>query len=274
MFPMESRVSPSIEEKHGFFWPVLRRFSWGRLLSSVLVVCGVLVLLGAAAYAAYSFLHTWLLSQNRFLRSHDVVALSVPDMTYTPSATPMPTPLPTFTPTPTPVPPPTPLPTPLPPPAPIQIRIPALGVSRSIVTLPRIRDSQTGAWTWNANSLFRRGSTDLVGHWVGSAYPGQEGNMILAGHNYGYGYNGVFVRLGSIRTGQKVYVVNSVGQTFTYTVTQVKRVKWRSKDLGELTQHLSFLALGGPERVTLVSCAGADIEPFPERVYVVAMRDG
>ena len=98
--------------------------------------------------------------------------------------------------------------------------------------------------------------------------------MILAGHNYGYGYNGVFVRLGSMRPGQKVYVVNSVGQTFRYKVVQVKKVKWRSKGFGELTQHLSFLAPGGPERVTLVSCAGADIEPFPERVYVVAERDG
>ena len=98
--------------------------------------------------------------------------------------------------------------------------------------------------------------------------------MILAGHNYGYGYNGVFVRLGSMRPGQKVYVVNSVGQTFTYKVTQVKKLKWRSKDFRELTQHLSFLAPGGVERVTLVSCAGADIEPFPERVYVVAERDG
>jgi len=212
------------------------------------------------------------MGQDRFLRSEDVAALSVPDMTYTPSPTATPTPLPTFTSTPTPVPSPTPTATPLPPPAPIQIRIPALGVSRSIVKLPRIRDRETGAWTWNTNALFRRGRADLVGHWVGSAYPGEEGNMILAGHNYGYGYNGVFVRLGSMRRGQKVYVVNSVGQTFTYTVVQVEKLAWRSKDFRELTQHLSFLAPGGPERVTLVSCAGADIEPFPERVYVVAER--
>ncbi len=263
-----------MEEKPGSSRSVFPRFSWRRLLSSVLLVCGALLLLGAVAYAAYSFLHTRIMGQNRFLQSRDVAVLSIPDMTYTPSPTPTPTPLPTFTATPTPVPPPTPIPTPLPPPAPIQIRIPALGVKRSIVTLPRVRDRQTGAWTWNTDSLFRRGSTDLVGHWVGSAYPGQEGNMVLAGHNYGYGYNGVFVRLGSMRAGQKVYVVNSVGQTFAYTVTQVTRVKWRSKDLGELSKHLSLLASGGPERVTLVSCAGADIEPFPERIYVVAVRDG
>ena len=263
-----------MQEKPGSLWTTIRRIPWCRLLSNALLIAGTLVLLGAVAYAAYSFLNTWIMGQNRFLRSDDAIALSVPDMTYTPSPTPTPSPLPTFTATPTPVPTPTPTPTPLPPPAPIQIRIPALGISRSIVTLPRVRDRQTGAWGWNTTSLFRRGSTDLVGHWVGSAYPGEEGNMVLAGHNYGYGYNGVFVRLGSIRIGQKVYVVNSVGQTFTYQVTQVQRVKWRSKDFRELSRHLSFLAPGGPERVTLVSCAGADIEPFPERVYVVAMRDG
>ena len=271
---MESEASLSMDEKPDSFRSAVRRVRWGRLLSSALLICGALVLVGAAAYAAFSFLNTWIMGQNRFLQSDDVVALSVPDMTHTPSPTPTPTALPTFTATPTPVPTPTPTPTPVPPPAPIQIRIPALGVSRSIVKLPRIRDRHTGAWTWNTDGLFRRGRSDLVGHWVGSAYPGQEGNMVLAGHNYGYGYNGVFVRLGSMRRGQRVYVVNSVGQTFRYKVTQVKRLKWRSKDFRELSQHLGLLAPGGTERVTLVSCAGADIEPFPERIYVVAERDG
>ena len=271
---MESEASLRMDEKSGSFRRAARHIRWGRLISSVLLASGALVLFAAAAYAAHSFLNTWIMGQNRFLRSDDVVALSVPDMTYTPSPTPTPTALPTFTSTPTPIPTPTPTATPMPPPAPIQIRIPVLGVSRSIVKLPRVRDRQTGAWTWNTDSLFRRGRADLVGHWVGSAYPGEEGNMVLAGHNYGYGYNGVFVRLGSIRPGQKVYVVNSVGQTFTYRVTQVKRLKWRSKDFNELSQHLAFLSPNGPERVTLVSCGGADIEPFPERIYVVAVRDG
>jgi LPXTG-site transpeptidase (sortase) family protein len=96
--------------------------------------------------------------------------------------------------------------------------------------------------------------------------------MVLVGHNYGYGYNGVFVALPRLRAGQKIYVVNKAGKTFTYKVKSVNRVKWRTKSLGELSQHLSYLAPGGPERLTLVSCAGADFEPFPERVYVVAER--
>lgn len=94
--------------------------------------------------------------------------------------------------------------------------------------------------------------------------------MILVGHNYGYGYNGVFFRLGSLRPGQKIEVVNAVGQTFVYRVAQVERIRWHRKTLGELTQHLSLLSPSGPERVTLVSCAGAEVEPFPERIYVVA----
>lgn len=94
--------------------------------------------------------------------------------------------------------------------------------------------------------------------------------MILVGHNYGYGFNGVFVRLNRLKPGGKVYVVNSAGQTFTYKVKTVEKVKWRRKNFGELTQHLSFLSSGGSERLTLVSCSGADVEPFPERIYVVA----
>jgi hypothetical protein len=50
----------------------------------------------------------------------------------------------------------------------------------------------------------------------------------------------------------------------------VNRVKWRTQSFQELTQHLTLLSPGGVERVTLVSCAGADVEPFPERIYVVA----
>ena len=241
------------------------------LLSNLLFLLALLVLLAAAAYAGYALLNTWLMGQSHYLLADDIAPLSVPPMTDTPSPTQTPTPLPTHTPTPTPIPSPTPTPTPQPPPPPVQIRIPALGVTRSIIHLPRVR-ARGGGWTWNTRQLFRSGRSDLVGHWAGSASPGETGNMVLVGHNYGYGYNGVFVALGRLKRGQKVYVVNKAGQTFTYQVQSVNRVKWRRKTMGELTKHLEFLAPGGEERVTLVSCAGADLEPFPERIYVVATR--
>jgi LPXTG-site transpeptidase (sortase) family protein len=251
--------------------PAGRRTRLGRVLSNILFALGALSLLAAMGYLAYTRLNTWLMGQDRFLVADQVLPISVPTMTLTPSPIPTSTPLPTHTATPTPTPSPTPTPTPAAPPAPVQIRIPALGVTRSIIKLPRIRDRQTGAWTWNTDRLFRRGRSDLVGHWEGSAYPGETGNMVLVGHNYGYGYSGVFVGLGRLKAGQKVIIVNKAGQTFTYRVESVNRIKWRRKDLAELSRHLTLLSPGGPERVTLVSCAGAEFEPFPERVYVVAV---
>jgi LPXTG-site transpeptidase (sortase) family protein len=250
--------------------PSGRRGRLARAFATLLILLGGLFLLAGAAYAAYSLLNTWLMGQDRYLQGREMAAIGVPAMTWTPSPTPTASPLPTLTATPTPIPSPTPTPRPTPPPAPVRIRIPALGVNRSVIPLPRVRDRRTGAWTWNVDRLFRSGRSDLVGHWEGSAYPGQEGNMILVGHNYGYGYNGVFVRLGSLRRGQKIYVVSRTGQTFVYQVTKVERLRWRLENFGELTRHLRYLAPGGPERLTLVSCAGANIEPFPQRVYVVA----
>ena len=238
----------------------------GRWAGNAFLAAGALLVAVAALYGVYAVLTNWLIGQDRYLQDGGMAQLSLPAPAPTPSPTPTATPPPALTPTPTP----TPLPTALP--APVQIQIPAIGVKQSIIALPRTIDRASGAWTWDTKKLFRLGRSDLVGHSLGSAYPGQVGNMILVGHNYGYGYNGVFVSLGRLKAGHEVIVVNQAGQTFRYRVTTVRRVKWRTKDFAELTQHLTFLAPGGAERVTLVSCAGADVEPFPERVYVVAER--
>ena len=323
--------------------PLRYRLQW--LLSTGLVALGVLFILAAGTYAAYTLTKTWIMEQDRYLVGDDIAPLPVdlgagpplptaagtglPNLAPGPATTSLPitsspsstpqieetasgagvpltatrprpaasstaTPLLSNMPSPTPTPSsaglaspsssatpasaglPSPSPSAILTPAsgqaspPVKIQIPALKITRSIITLPRKLDRRTGAWTWNTQRLFRPGRKDLVGYSEGSAYPGQEGNMILVGHNYGYGYNGVFVRLGRLKAGNKVHVVNKAGQTFTYQVETVSKVKWRSKSFGELTQHLSFLATAGPERLTLVSCSGADVEPFPERIYVVA----
>lgn len=153
---------------------------------------------------------------------------------------------------------------------PVQIRIPAIKVKRSIVELPQIRDPKTGSWTQDLKVLFRKGRKDLVGHYETSAQPGQAGNTILAGHNYGYGSKGVFLKLGRLKKGQEIYVVNAAGQTFTYRVKSVDKVPWRSKNANELVQHAKLLAVSGSERLTLVTCGGSKIQPFPARIYVVA----
>ena len=155
-------------------------------------------------------------------------------------------------------------------PAPVRIRIPAIGVDRSIVEVPLTYDSHTGTWKRDYEQLFRQGKRDLVGHQSGSAAPGQPGNTILVGHNYGYGVNGVFLRLGRLKPGQAVEVVNASGETFTYRVTEVKSVSWTTKDQRQLLEHQQYLSVQGAERLTLVTCGGSHWAPFPKRVYVVA----
>ena len=137
--------------------------------------------------------------------------------------------------------------------------------------VPLAYDSRAQTWTQDYDQLFRDGKPDLVGHYAGSAAPGQPGNTILVGHNYGYGVNGVFVRLGNLKAGQQVEVVNADGQTFTYRVTEVVSVAWTKKTEEELLHHQPYLSAGGSERLTLVTCGGRNWAPFPKRVYAVAV---
>jgi LPXTG-site transpeptidase (sortase) family protein len=165
---------------------------------------------------------------------------------------------------------PVPLATPATYPAAVRIRIPAIGIDRSIIEVPLTYDSQTNTWNQDYGQLFRDGREDLVGHYLGSASPGQPGNTVLVGHNYGYGVNGVFLRLGHLKAGQQVEVVNATGQTFTYRVNEVTQIPWTTKDQQQLLSHQQYLSADGVERLTLVTCGGSSWAPFPDRVYVVA----
>jgi LPXTG-site transpeptidase (sortase) family protein len=180
----------------------------------------------------------------------------------------------TTSPSPPPGPSPTPAPRTLPTPAtyaaPVRIRVPTLGIDRPIVEVPLTYDVRSKTWKRDYDRLFRRGKQDLVGHHSDSAAPGQPGNTILVGHNYGYGVNAVFQRLGRLKIGQQVEVVNDTGRAFTYRVTSVRTVPWTKKTQQELSAHQLYLAVDGPERLTLVTCGGSSWAPFPNRVYVVA----
>jgi LPXTG-site transpeptidase (sortase) family protein len=231
----------------------------------VLFVLGALALLAAAVCASGIALNTWLRDQDHYLMLEDIVPLPAPKIMQPTSVVPA-TPVSAVHSTPAPRA--TGAAPALQPP--VQIRIPALKVERTIINLPAERDPNTGITIRDVDKLFRRGRKDLVGHWGGSASPGQDGNMILVGHNYGVGYNGVFVRLGRLKEGQKVFVTDKAGNSFTYVVDTVQRVKWRRKDSAELEAHWEYMSPSGPERLTLVTCGGANIEPFPDRIYVVA----
>jgi LPXTG-site transpeptidase (sortase) family protein len=247
-----------------------RSRGWALGLANLLFLLGAIFLLAASCYAGYVALLNWSSAQDRFLAAQGLVSLGIPSMTPTATFTPTPRPTPTITPTPTPSPTPTWTPSPTPPPRPVQIKIPAIGVKTSIVSVPLVKDRRTGESEWDVDRLFRPGRKDLVGHLEGTALPGQGGNAVLTGHNYGYGWNSIFVHLGRLKKGDRITIVNEAGQSLAYEVVSVARLKWQRKNPAELRRHLEYLAPAGEERLTLVTCGGANIEPFPLRVYVVA----
>lgn len=171
----------------------------------------------------------------------------------------------------------TPVTTDLPPSNPIvHLEIPSLKVKRAVVPIG-MRPDGSGAMSWDTDAIFATNNRpDLVGHLVGSAYPGQGGNVILVGHNYNqvdYGWEGVFVDIKTLQPGDRIMIRGEDGREYTYVVQQVKQVPWRSQNAKELEKHLKFLGPVKSERLTLVTCGGANIWPFPARVYVIAIPE-
>jgi sortase A len=120
-------------------------------------------------------------------------------------------------------------PPPLPTPGPEQarvIQIPAIGVNHPVVE---------GAYDWEQ---LKRG----VAHHVGSAQPGQVGNMVLAAHNDVYG--AIFQHLDQLSPGDE-FVVQTNQRAYTYVVTKIEIVEPTDVDVLAATNHAS---------ATLISC--------------------
>lgn len=121
------------------------------------------------------------------------------------------------------------VPPPIPTPSPEQarrIQIPAIDVDSPIVQ---------GMYDWEQ---LKKG----VAQKIGSAGPGQSGNMILAGHNDIYGE--VFRDLDRLSPGDQI-IVSTQRQTYTYMVRDTKIVEPTDVSVMEPTEYAS---------TTLISC--------------------
>ncbi len=120
-------------------------------------------------------------------------------------------------------------PPPIPTPGPEQarvIQIPAIGVNHPVVL---------GAYDWEQ---LKRG----VAHHIGSAQPGQVGNMVLAAHNDIYG--AIFQHLDQLSPGDE-FVVQTNQRAYTYVVTKIEIVEPTDVQVLAPTNHAS---------ATLISC--------------------
>ncbi|MEW6189713.1 MAG: sortase, partial [Actinomycetota bacterium] len=90
--------------------------------------------------------------------------------------------------------------------------------------------------------------TQGVGHISGTAYPGEEGNCILEGHNLAefglWGKQSFFSLLDVLRKGAKVYVFYN-GKKYVYKVEEKKKLEISNPKLYRDTHR---------EQLTLITC--------------------
>jgi len=161
-----------------------------------------------------------------------------------------------------------------PPAVPALLSIPKLKIERDIVPLGRVtRDGQSD---WDTDKLFATSKRpDLVGHMKGTGSPGRSGNVVLAGHNYNRGrfnWHGVFYNLKRLEEGDVIYITSQENERFAYRVVQVEEVNWPPRTAADMRKHIDHHSATPDETLTLVTCGGANLAPFPARVYVTAKR--
>jgi LPXTG-site transpeptidase (sortase) family protein len=82
------------------------------------------------------------------------------------------------------------------------------------------------------------------GHYIGSAAPGQAGNVAIAGHRTTNG--APFNRIGQLAIGDQIYLTTTTGERLTYVVSQ--------PPVAVSPSDVSVLDNFGDDRVTLTTC--------------------
>ncbi len=155
----------------------------------------------------------------------------------------------------------------------VRLVIPKIRVDRAVVRVGLTRDAQ-GRLQWDTDRLFAtQNRLDLVGQLDNSLNPGQGGNVVLVGHNYDNGvfvWEGVFINLKNIQAGDQLIIYTEGGAEYHYIVEQIKKVPWQAHNDNEMQKHMRYIGPSEAERLTLMTCSGANIWPWPARLYVIA----
>lgn len=97
----------------------------------------------------------------------------------------------------------------------------------SRLTIPKIKVDAPIIWNVPGNQIVEN-LQNGVAHYLGTATPGQQGNIFITGHSSYYlwapgNYKDVFALLGKLDAGDKIYI-SYQGEVFTYEVTDRKVV--------------------------------------------------
>jgi LPXTG-site transpeptidase (sortase) family protein len=142
-----------------------------------------------------------------------------------------------------------------------QIRIPAIAVDAPMVAVGwRVDRSSNpaGLAEWDSPG-------PAVGWVVSSALPGQNGNIILYGHNNMYG--SVFRNLWKLGPGEAI-VLQTGEHAWQYQVDRVVLLPFLQADEGQRLAYQAYLTDSALPRLTIISCWPP--ESNTHRVVVIA----
>ena len=113
------------------------------------------------------------------------------------------------------------------------VEFPSWGNKFAEIIIPKI-DMNLPVYHGDNMKILRLG----IGHYAGSYFPGEEGSIILAGHNN----KGIFDRLGELEQGDKVVIKANYG-TFTYKVSDKKVVDENDLDAFPVEHDYELLVM-------------------------------
>lgn len=137
----------------------------------------------------------------------------------------------------------------------MSLLIPSLGLESQLEQAPIVGRQ------WDVTKL-----RENVAHLEGTAYPGEPGNTVLAGHitipDAGWG---PFQELETLEIGHLVFIRIGETETYTYEVVDEFVVPGTAIEIAYPTED---------ERLTLITCTGwnGDLETYTDRFVVVARR--
>lgn len=126
----------------------------------------------------------------------------------------------------------------------VRISIPSIDVDAPVVELGTIRNEK-GELVWET-------AKHAVGHHMGTAHPGERGNVVMSGHISSpvRGEGNVFSRLPELKVGETV-VVQTAGETYRYRISDRRVVD---------PSEISVMNPTAAPILTLITC-------FPDWIY-------
>lgn len=102
-----------------------------------------------------------------------------------------------------------------------------------------------------------------VGHYPGTAFPGEDGNIVLAGHSVATDtHPGPFTRIDELKEGDEVILIDKDGRQYSFSVTGSKVVS---------ASELSVLNPTKEPTITFISCIKPDY-PRDKRLITTAVQ--